>query len=168
MNTFKNFEELIAYTEKINRFTPGERVRAGEDVYEYFVGWKKVECPVVTTLYEINQNIMAKASVHREKELNSDIALINDWYENDPEANINYMLLNNELRYYTVFSFDSKYGDDEFGSAVIDTILYLGDVLSVEPTKDNKALEIWIRIPNTEEAHVLYLFGYDSGIVSFR
>ena len=114
MNTFKNFEELIAYTEKINRFTPGERVRAGEDVYEYFVGWKKVECPVVTTLYEINQNIMAKASVHREKELNSDIALINDWYENDPEANINYMLLNNELRYYTVFSFDSKYGDDEF------------------------------------------------------
>lgn len=165
MNTFNSYDELIAYTEKLNRFTPGERVKAGDDIYEYMIGWRKVECPTIS-LYEINQQLMSKASIHNDKELEKDVALINKWYFDDPDYNDNYMLLNHENHYYTVFSLNNDDGIDSLGQLVIDTLLYIGDIISVETKKDEIAIEIWVKLK--DGPHVFYLFGYDQGVITFR
>ena len=166
---FKNLRELILYTEQLKRFEDGEIVSVGEKKYKYnksLNDWDLVtNINPSISLYELNQQIISTYPVHDDKQIQKDIEIIDTWYQNDEDQNLNYIMLNNELRYYTILSYDWGYGEyDRFGEAVIKTIQSLGDIVDIEVVTD--AIELWIK--KDSEVYVVYLFGYDKGTVTFR
>ena len=81
-----------------------------------------------------------------------------------------FMLLSNDRRYYTVFNLCmGQYMYKDKVQAITDELSELirdiGDVLSIDKTDDNIALEIWIRATDEEEVYCYYLFPYDNGVI---
>lgn len=74
-----------------------------------------------------------------------------------------YMLLCRELNYYTVFQRQFT-GLEDFGDVVIECLENLGNIKSIEVTEDKTAIEAWI-VNSDNEAHVVYLFNYDQGVI---
>lgn len=92
-------------------------------------------------------------------------------------ANKHYMLLCKEYNYYTIFEEERIIMNKPFSDTVIEIITELGEVYSIEPTEDNDAIEIWIKIPKLilsetdleeDTPMVFYLFPYDMGVVKFE
>lgn len=77
------------------------------------------------------------------------------------------MLLCNEYNYYTIFEEERIVMNIPFSDTVIEIITDLGDIYSIEPTEENDAVEIWIKITEKETPMVFYLFPYDAGVVKF-
>lgn len=75
-----------------------------------------------------------------------------------------YMLLCNELRYYTVFANKTK-NDSQMATEFISIITNLGEVLDVEYSKKMGAYEVWIRNSETQEVNMYALFNYDWGVI---
>jgi hypothetical protein len=73
------------------------------------------------------------------------------------------MLLCRDYNYYTIFHQHDQWIADIFSKSVIDILKNIGDIISIDYTSDNVAIEIWMRIE--DEAYCFYLFGYDAGIV---
>lgn len=81
--------------------------------------------------------------------------------------NIHYMLLCKEYNYYTIFEHDTGLTFPTCSSAVCEIISNLGDIYSIELTKEKDAIEFWIRPTEKEEPMVFYLFPYDVGVVYY-
>lgn len=73
-----------------------------------------------------------------------------------------YMLLSNDLHYYTVFAID-KNVDDVFEEEVIGCLRDLGSVKLIDATYDDH-IECWVTIQD-EVSHVLMLFPYERGVI---
>lgn len=114
-------------------------------------------------LYEFNQNIINQLSPMSSKQIDEKKSLIQDFYVN--HNNNHYMLLCSEYKYYTIFERDNNLPLATFGYTVCETIEELGDVLSIEQTKDGSAIEIWIRPEEENVCMVFYLFPYDKGVI---
>lgn len=117
------------------------------------------------SLYELNKQIISQLPNYGEKEIQKAKELIKQ-YNKDSGATY-YMLLSNEMRYYTIFS--CGYGSmvDPFHSSVIDCLNAIGPIKSVEKNNDG-VIEIWCFSTVDEELHVFYLFPYDEGVVPCR
>ena len=72
-----------------------------------------------------------------------------------------FMLLCNELKYYTVFVKDN--GRYEMSNEVIECAAELGKLKSVS-IDENGAVELWVQ-PDGDEPHVMYFFNYDKGVI---
>lgn len=127
------------------------------------------------TLYELNQaGYAAMPKMAKSKIENAQIK-INNWIKSTlkshSEENIYYMLLNNDLHYYTIFNW--CYVDSRIGVSVSDSedvvreifaiVKDLGTLKSIE-FNDNGAWEFWITSPNTT-TNVYYLFDYTKGVI---
>lgn len=163
IETVKTLEELNNKSD----YTEGQQVFVNENnqVYQYNDGWKPIEVgtQLNMNLYELNQQMVAQLEPLDDFQLSAADQLINKFVKDT--KNKYYMVLCNELKYYTVFVIDnSDEAEAKVYQELYECLSHLGDVKSVEATKDNKAIEIWVHITD-ENPHVFYLFGYDMGIV---
>lgn len=160
MNNLKNHQDgEICYCEETKK------------AYKWLNGkWEDVK---ITTgeggemkmnLYDLNQSAInqfppIELEQLKEKVSNLFINLINE------SKNNHFMLLSNEYKYYTIFEY--KENTEDAVSAISSILNELGDVLSIDVTEDNSAIELWIRPEGEDNCIVFYFFPYDSGVVYF-
>ena len=77
-----------------------------------------------------------------------------------------YMLLSNELKYYTVFDFNKNYTKDNprLIDEVIACLQELGNIKSYEINDDS--IEFWIT--KDDKSYPLYFFDYSGGVIKCR
>lgn len=118
------------------------------------------------TLYEVNQAVVNKLEPLDEYVLSAKEVLIKDFIKNS--KNKYYMLLCNELHYYTVFVTGLLNPPKENApiQREITTCLFkMGTVKSIEETPDKNAIEIWVTTDEDKSSHMFYLFPYDEGVI---
>ncbi len=115
------------------------------------------------SLYELNKQIMSQLSNYTEEQINEAKNLINSYMVE--QNNYFYMLLSNEMRYYTIFSvYNGTDVLETFPDEVIGCLNSIGPIKSVEKNADG-VIEIWCFSIIDEEVHIFYLFPYDQGVV---
>ncbi len=72
------------------------------------------------------------------------------------------MLLNNELRYYTLYTWQGEKNPKAMASELINIVRPLGKLKSVE-LNDYGAVEFWVS--DAEECHMYVFFNYDQGVI---
>lgn len=79
------------------------------------------------------------------------------------QPNHYYLLLCNELKYYTVFI--SGCGDSKptLSKELYSCLDNIGQIKSIEVSEDGLALEIWIT--NEDDSYCMYFFNYDMGVI---
>lgn len=117
------------------------------------------------SLYDINKNIMSQMPDYTSeqiKELETKIDKeSNDKYIN----NVYFMLLCNDIHYYTIFHFNPEEAEfRSLGEGVTFLLLNAGYTISADEVCEDH-IEIWGKKDN--EAYVFMLFPYDQGVVNF-
>lgn len=115
------------------------------------------------SLYELNKNIImglpALTNFNKEKE-----ALTKFHNKENSEY---YMLLCKDISYYTIFKNknDPFVTPNHFAEEVIDCLLTLGEVVSIDLKQEKDGFEIWIKMNG--EAYCMYLFNCTLFVVEF-
>lgn len=119
----------------------------------------------MSTIYEINSNIMRNAEPLNSAALATARNLINGFHKD--HKNRYYMALCHNIRYFTIY--DTEPNNCEInrlitiGKEVIDCTSNIGSIVDITIADDNSAVEIWIKTAETAEC--IILFPYDNGIV---
>ena len=117
-------------------------------------------------LYELNKQAMAKIPALTKEQIEEKKELLYKYYT----YNVNqcFMLLCKDISYYTLFRIDDDgNAPDKFEDVVIECAQDIGTLISVEEEKDAGSIEIWVK-PEDGEPLVMYLFGYDKGVIVCR
>lgn len=117
------------------------------------------------SLYQINQNIISQLPAYNNEAIQNLQNKINDF--EDKCFNKYFMLLCNDIHYYTVLSYEALL-DNEFhslGEAVVGLLLERDYTIHAEEETEDH-IEIWIK-DNEENTYVFMLFSYDQGVVAF-
>ena len=119
---------------------------------------KKTSTLTMGNLYDINKNLIKdNVSPLTEEKLAEKRQIILDFLNE-----MYYMLLCHDRRDYTVFRI--KESKEECAKILIDECLKnRGEILSIEPTENKDAFEIWIKIEN--EVFCYYFFPYSQAII---
>lgn len=122
------------------------------------------------TLYEINKTILKDSKkVLRGKALTNAIdKSVNPFLKKCDYCSY-LMLLSNDKRYYTIFhaaerNFNEEKCKETFKLELRNCLSYCGEILSMELTDSEDAIEIWIR-DEQGEVSCYYLFPYDAGVI---
>lgn len=77
-----------------------------------------------------------------------------------------YMLLNNDNKYYTLYTFvQEPYNIKQMVNEIIEVIAQdLGKIKMINTSQDGNAIEIWTIFAN-DECEVFYLFDYQRGVI---
>ena len=132
-------------------------------------GLKKVkgQSNVSMSLYEINQNIIGQLSPLTEEQLAELSKKLNDWRVINYPENVYFMLLCNDIHYYTILNKVEPVGLTDFydlGEAVLKLAEEAGyQIISEDGYEDR--YEIWLK--NDEGTYDFILFPYDMGVVTF-
>jgi hypothetical protein len=123
---------------------------------------EKTEGNLQMNLYDINKQIISQLSSYSSEELvKAADETLRDYKNDHPQKY--YMLLCNELKYYTLFAIE-KGSEYKFENEVILCLQDFADEIKViDRTEDQEAVEIWIVKDN--ETYVMYLFGYEKGVI---
>jgi hypothetical protein len=121
--------------------------------------WVEVEIPqgeFHMNMYDMNKNLIVQLPDISKKDLEAGKKKINE------AACIGkyFMLLCNELKYYTVFKISAT-ATEKIEDVVIECIECFGATIKSIDTLDD-AIEIWIQ--KDDEAYVMYFFNYDKGV----
>jgi hypothetical protein len=116
------------------------------------------------TLYDVNKQIIQQLPPYNRENFADSILLINSYAEKS--ANKYYMLLCNDIKYFTLFVREQCMKTETIGEAAIDCSQYLGEVKSINYNDNESAIEIWFVSTIDQEAHVAYFFAYDEGVIS--
>lgn len=113
-------------------------------------------------LYDINKQLMTDSLPLSEKELESVKRMIE---KNQLKSNkdIYYMLLCHEQRDYTIFHLTSTDSKKNCTLELIECLKNRGNILSIEKTIDDQALEIWIR--TVEGIFCYQMFEYTAAVI---
>ena len=120
------------------------------------------------TLYEMNQAGYASLPKMAKSAIEARRQAIIEWLEQtimpgyDNEQSIYFMLLNNDLHYYTLF----VWGENDanvLANEIISIVKDLGTLKSIE-LNDNGAWEFWITKPDAS-TNAYYLFDYTQGVI---
>ncbi len=119
---------------------------------------KKTSTLTMGNLYDINKNLIKdNVSPLTEEKLAEKRQIILDFLNE-----MYYMLLCHDRRDYTVFRINES--KEECVKILIDECLKnRGEILSIEPTENKDAFEIWIKIEN--EVFCYYFFPYSQAII---
>ena len=146
-------------------------------VYTYYdeglgkaFGWKEYEVNpeaminLGMTAYEVNKMIVAQLpSLISPAQLAPAKEILCKYVE-DPGY---YMLLCNDIHYYTVFHRDAyAHGADLCEDVIIECLQEKGVIQQINLNTDNTAVECWIK--NEDGVFMFMLFDYDWGIVPCR
>lgn len=117
------------------------------------------------SLYDINKNLMSQLPeyTHEQvKELEEKI----DKLINEKHINNNYfMLLCNDIHYYTVFHFNPEEADFRTVGEGVTYLLYESGYTITADEECDDHFEIWVK--KDKEAYAFMLFPYDQGVVNF-
>lgn len=155
-----NVEDEIAYVESIDQYFIYDN---GEWIPYHDEECLNVESKSDTemNLYAFNKIIINQMPDYTDEEIEQSKKVIRNYI--DMSGSSVYMLLNNELRYYTVFILDKENSDEKIEDIVIECLKYYGSIKSVELNEETNAIEIWFN--HEEESYVAYLFNYEEGVI---
>ena len=125
----------------------------------------KIDLPELTVdMYSLNKSLYTNATPLSPTKIREGFEKIQRTYNSMKESTY-FMLLNNEIRYYTLFhkSADSV---EPFGDVVKECVEGFGtikDIASVE----NNAFEIWVT-DEKNETHCFMLFDYTAGVIEVQ
>ena len=112
------------------------------------------------TIYDMNKNLVKQTckplSLNKIRNLCNNVKTFATKTENEY-----FMMLCHEERDYTVFKIEDI---SMFPSDLMECLTNRGDIVSIEPTEDKQAYEIWID-KGEEEPYCYYFFPYDAAIV---
>ena len=111
----------------------------------------------------MNKEIISQLPDLNETQLESRIELIDNYTHSHFNVPGYYMLLCNELKYYTVFIVDDDYTEPA-ADIVIECLQDMGHIKEICYNNDKTALECWIQ-NSDNEVHMFMLFNYEWGIV---
>lgn len=112
-------------------------------------------------LYAMNKILISQIPDYTPSQIEDSKKIIRKFIdENDNNV---YMLLCNELRYYTVFILDKDSSDEKIEDVVIECLSCMGAIKSIEVNEETEAIELWFNYE--DEPHAAFLFGYDEGVV---
>ena len=127
---------------------------------------EKINGNLQMNIYDINKQVISQMPCLTIEELEEKADTLITEYQNEQKASY-YMMLCNELRYYTLFHIDEFDGGSQlscFSNEVLSCLISFTDnIKSIEITDDKTAIEIWIT--KDEETYVMYLFNYDTGVI---
>lgn len=125
----------------------------------------KVDLPELTVdMYTLNRSLYTSATPLSPTKIREGFEKVQRTYNAAKESTY-YMLLNNELKYYTLFH-KSADSIESFGDVVRECIEGFGtikDVASVE----NNAFEIWVTTEKNE-TYCFMLFDYTAGVIEVQ
>lgn len=116
-----------------------------------------------TTIYAMNQMVMDTVTPMTQRAKDKEFANIGAWFSSDLNEKY-YMLLNGDLRDYTIFNFitmDFNKGVQE----LIEVVESRGIVLSIDYNHDHEYFEIWVRHRQDDKSYVYLLFPCSDFIV---
>lgn len=115
------------------------------------------------TLYELNKAGYLSLPTLNELELYSYQQKVLKFI-NDKKAKY-FMLLNHDIRYFTLFSHINEDIDNKYvAKEVMDIARSLGDIKSIEVSDDENSIEFWI-VDYTGECNLYIFFNYDQGVI---
>lgn len=167
-----NWTQLNSYTEKVKRCKQGE-IAYITDTNEYAMyngeTWQPFSKEINTdgqalsmNLYELNKMIVSQLPRATEKDIQSFKTILKDFSQT---INSNYyMLLCKDISYYTIFTKSKT--NELFEDLVIECVQNVGDIITIEKTPEEQAIEIWICNENND-AYCMYLCDCSSLIVRF-
>lgn len=126
---------------------------------------------VGVNMYEFNQVNMAKLPILKSNsELRHAKQTIKNFVEN--KAATYFMLLNHDLRYFTLFNFKNgiltEIKENIMAKDIIECIESLNlNLIDIFPDDSNNALEVWAKDQEEEIAHMFLLFPYDEGVLEY-
>ncbi len=127
---------------------------------------EKINGNLQMNIYDINKQVISQMPCLTIEELEEKADTLITEYQNEQKASY-YMMLCNELRYYTLFHIDEFDGGSQLSflsNEVLSCLISFTDnIKSIEITDDKTAIEIWIT--KDEETYVMYLFNYDTGVI---
>ena len=165
---FSTLKQLQKYTEKHGRFEDGECVKILEDNQVYMYknsNWEPIDVKskVAMNLYDINKQIFSQLKPYGEEEWKDAVERINMWRITSHYKY--HMMLCKDLSYYTILHKERMASDfDTFGNAIRECLSSCFEVVDIDCSDIDK-IEIWIK--DADEAYVMYIFGYDDGVVSY-
>ena len=121
----------------------------------------KVNGELQLNLYDLNKQIISQLPILQNETMDEAMDKIKQ-YIKDME-NTFYMLLCRDFNYYTLFHIVDYITEPDAASEVIACAGELGQIKIVD-TNDDGAMEIWVH-PADSEPVVMYLFGYDGGVI---
>ena len=114
------------------------------------------------TTYELNRLAYAQLPILANSSSERGAALrILDEYIHNNEGHY-FMLLNNDARYYTIFSMYDNF-EESYISALDDCIRAIGDLICIEYNEEMNSCECWFKIG--DEAAMYIFFMYDTGVI---
>lgn len=118
------------------------------------------------TLYDLGKGIMSNAPVLTNEEMKEKENLINEFFEKINSEY--YMLLCKEISYYTIFKKETLLFSElnHLGIGVTECLKAIGDILNIEVTANNDAIEIWLRTPDNNNL-CMFLFDCAPMVVTF-
>lgn len=146
------------------RYTPKEGEVIQNQDGDYLIwkdgSWMKINMDssgINVGLYDMNKQIIAQLPVLTDLEDRKHI--INSLHNNC--NNEFYMLYGKEISYFTLFRMVKS---DYFADEVIACLNNIGDIKAIDFTEAQDAVEIWVH--SEDDPTCLYLFPYDSGLVT--
>ena len=117
-------------------------------------------------LYELNRSIIEQQGIIKEEDIAYAMIELKNFVENT--KNKCYMLYGKEIGYFTLFMRDCNWELETIDIAVMECLINVGPVYSIELTKDKDAFEIWVKDTQSDMLTCMYLFPYDNGIVRIK
>ena len=120
------------------------------------------------SLYEMNQSVVNGLPALDEDGKSRAKSEFFNWISNFLDESNNYfMLLNHEVRYYTVFhNRNAKLDIENFWNELLNIFNYVGTIKIME-VDTNGAWSVWADWNDEGVSHCFYLFPYDAGVVDF-
>lgn len=137
----------------------------GQDGWQVFGDVKVNGEGLKMSLYDLNRSIMEQlpALTDYDTAINTINAFEKKTY------NAFYMLYGKDISYFTIFKMQNakyeNYECESLGDAVLECLENVGVVKTIDMT-DEGTVEIWMDING--EIHCLYLFPYDTGVVTVK
>lgn len=149
-------DQVMMWSEK------GEWIEIRKDAIENNIP-KEIDTGM--TVYDLNKTIISQLQPKSALELQPCISIINQYH--DQHNSEFYLLLCKEISYYTIFAMrDPTFLTDfpSLGSAAVSCAQDIGQIVSVDPSSENDAVEIWVRSPEGDKC--MYLFDATGFVVT--
>ena len=117
------------------------------------------------TEYELNKDVISQLpSLITPEQLAPAYEVLTKFFESNDNVNGYFMLLCNDIRYYTVFERNQTcYTRDKIEDVVIECLQDVGAIQQINFTEDNMNVECWIK--NEKGVFMFMLFNYNWGVV---
>lgn len=113
--------------------------------------------------YAINKQMYSKITPPSQEEIASMMANVGAWLSTHYKSHY-YMLLNNELHYYTVFNIlDANY--NKMIQELKECLAFRGRILDIEYQHAEDAYQIWIKEYKTDEVYMFMLFNAEGFVI---